>query len=183
MEIDWEFEVGGGAPVIDARWPGFVDLHLEPERIGEISEAAKFPPLSALLLALNADDSSLWTSKCDFWQSEVSADSLPDAVLLACYIDLLPLAGEVFHQPNEAENFCRALVACLEPVPIAYCAVELVIRSAVAGAREGFGVTAYLSAETAGQSEATQALTAAFAAFAAAAINLPAPESPASKIR
>jgi len=181
MEIDWEFEVGGGAPVIDARWPGFVDLHLEPERIAEISEAARFPPLSALLLALNADDSPLWTSKCDFWRSE--ADSLPDAVLLACYIDLLPLAGEVFHQPNEAENFCRALAARLDPLSIAQCAVELVIRSAVAGAMEGFGVTAYLSAETAGQSAVTQALTAAFEAFAAAAINLPAPESPASKIR
>ena len=26
MEADWEVEIGGGAPVIDALWPGFVDL-------------------------------------------------------------------------------------------------------------------------------------------------------------
>jgi hypothetical protein len=30
MEADWEFEVGGDAPVIDALWPGFVDLRLSP---------------------------------------------------------------------------------------------------------------------------------------------------------
>jgi hypothetical protein len=28
LEADWEFEVGGDAPVIDALWPGFVDLRL-----------------------------------------------------------------------------------------------------------------------------------------------------------
>ena len=30
MEADWEFEIGGGAPVIDAPGPGFVDLQHEP---------------------------------------------------------------------------------------------------------------------------------------------------------
>ena len=43
MEADWEVEVGGGSPVIEALWPGFVDLRLYPERIGEIQEAAGFP--------------------------------------------------------------------------------------------------------------------------------------------
>jgi len=37
MEADWEFEVGPdtaglAAPVIDACWPGFVDLRHNPER-------------------------------------------------------------------------------------------------------------------------------------------------------
>ena len=26
MEADWEFEVGGEAPVIEASWEGFIDL-------------------------------------------------------------------------------------------------------------------------------------------------------------
>ncbi len=32
MEADWEFEVGGDAPVIEAHWPGFVDLRQNPEQ-------------------------------------------------------------------------------------------------------------------------------------------------------
>ncbi len=42
MEVDWEVEVGGGAPVIEALWMGFVDLRRNPERLGEIAEAANF---------------------------------------------------------------------------------------------------------------------------------------------
>ena len=49
MEADWEVEVGGGAPVIDALWAGFVDLRRQPERIEEIAEAGKFPALAPLL--------------------------------------------------------------------------------------------------------------------------------------
>ena len=41
MEADWEVEVGGGAPVIEADWPGFVDLRGEPERVNEMEEVAK----------------------------------------------------------------------------------------------------------------------------------------------
>ena len=40
MEADYEVEAGGEAPVIEALWPGFVDLRLQPERIGEIQEVA-----------------------------------------------------------------------------------------------------------------------------------------------
>ena len=31
MEADWEFEVGGDAPVIEALWAGFVDLRSQPD--------------------------------------------------------------------------------------------------------------------------------------------------------
>ena len=30
MEADWEVEIGGGAPVIDACWDGYVDLRFNP---------------------------------------------------------------------------------------------------------------------------------------------------------
>ena len=43
MEADWEIEVGGKAPVIEARWPGFVDLRLHPERASQFPEAAELP--------------------------------------------------------------------------------------------------------------------------------------------
>src|ERR1035441_3063867 len=88
MEADWEVEIGGGAPVIEADWPRFIDLKSDPKRLGEIEEAAAFPPLTALLLALNAAASPLWTSKCDLWESEPAAS--------ACYIDMLSVEGKVF---------------------------------------------------------------------------------------
>ena len=55
MEADWEVEIGGDAPVIDAQWPGLVDLRANPERVCEIAEASAFPPLADLLLALNSE--------------------------------------------------------------------------------------------------------------------------------
>ena len=30
MEADWELEIGGDAPVIEAHWTGFVDLRADP---------------------------------------------------------------------------------------------------------------------------------------------------------
>ncbi len=47
MEADWEVEIGGedgdSAPIIDALWPGFIDLRRFPDRVAEITEAAGFP--------------------------------------------------------------------------------------------------------------------------------------------
>ena len=166
------------APIIDARWPGLVDLRRQPERIEEIQEAAAFPPLATLLKALNAANSPLWTAKCDLWEPEVaelaglaSASSPVSAGLfpqmaLACYVDLLPLAGEVFAQPWQAEAYCREWVSRLAPIRLPDCRVDLVIRQAVAGEAEGFGVTAYLSALGRERSAAAEALAAALAAFA-----------------
>ena len=41
MEADWEFEVGGDAPVIEACWEGFIDLRKTPERARQLPEAAR----------------------------------------------------------------------------------------------------------------------------------------------
>ena len=38
MEADWEIEIGGDAPVIEAHWFGFVDLRIEPSRANELPE-------------------------------------------------------------------------------------------------------------------------------------------------
>jgi hypothetical protein len=196
MEADWEFEVGGGAPLIEACWSGFVDLRHYPECVGEIQEAVDFPPLAALLLALNGAHSRLWTAKCDLWEPKADdvaglasdcrtaaqVGALPCAAL-ACYIDLLPVAGKVFAQPRQAEDFCREWVVRLAPVPLPDCCVDLVIRQAFAGEVEGLGVTAYLSAVGRDRSAATEALTAALAAFTDTIPGCNAPAMPTSKLQ
>jgi hypothetical protein len=175
MEADWEVEVGGGAPVIEALWPGFVDLRRNPERIGEIQEAAAFPALAGLLRSLNGAGSPVWTAKCDLWE--------PEANELACYVDLLPVAGVVFAQWEQAEAFCRELAARLAPVPLPECRVDLVVRQAIAGDTEGFGVTATLSATGEDQAGAAEVLTAVLVAFAGAVPPAAAAGKAASKLQ
>ncbi|HUV70901.1 MAG TPA: hypothetical protein VMW15_14665 [Terracidiphilus sp.] len=166
MEADWEVEIGGGAPVIEAEWHGLIDLWSNPKRAGEriveIDEAASFPALGALLLALNADGSPIWTSKCDLWTPEPAA--------LAVYVDMLPRAGKAFASWQLAEAFCRDFVANLEraapPKLSQEYNVDLVIRQAIAGEVDGFGITAYLSASAGCRADAEAALATIMAAFA-----------------
>lgn len=176
MEADWDVEIGGGAPVIEAEWTGtggsagFVDLRDHPERIGEVREAANFDPLAKLLLSLNAAGSPVWTSKCDLWE--------PEAGILAVYLDVLPLIGKIFAEWRQAEGFCRELVARLELVEHGEDGnVELVIRQAIAGERDGFGVTAYLSAQ------GPEALATTMADFADAVTKWEPPAMAGSKLQ
>src|SRR4051812_38986462 len=53
MEADWEFEIGGDAPVIEANWKGFVDLCAHPERVSELTECGELPALAEALVRLN----------------------------------------------------------------------------------------------------------------------------------
>jgi hypothetical protein len=161
MEADWEVEIGGGAPVIEADWPGFVDLQSHPDRIADIPEAVAFPPLARLLLSLNAPESPLWTAKCGLWEPEPAA--------LAVYVDVLPREGAVFGEWKHAEAFCREFVGRLGAIVLPKCGpecgIDLVIRQAIAGGVDGFGITAYLSAKGAVQEDAETALAAMMAGF------------------
>jgi hypothetical protein len=188
MEADFEVQVGGGAPVIDALWEGFVDLRRSPERVYEISEAAVFPALAQALLALNDIDAPLWTAKCDVWDPHaaalqepepgLSASPEPHHAALACYIDLLPRSSVVFASWKDAENFCRKWVARLdeeEPVgPTHNATLDLIVRQALAGDREGFGITAYLGVVADYRAGAEEALAAALKLFVAACPSHPA---------
>jgi hypothetical protein len=164
VEADWEVEIGGGAPVIETLWPGFVDLRSDAGRGGEIgamiAEAAAFAPLGDLLRALNGRESPVWTSKCDLWE--------PEPAGLAIYIDMLPREGTVFAEWRQGEEFCRKVVARLEAIALEACGpdcrIDLVIRQAIAGGAEGFGITAYLST-TAGGGSAAAAMAAMMAGF------------------
>jgi len=183
MEADWEVELGGGAPLVEALWPGFVDLRSSAERVGEIPEATVFPPLGELLKALNAPASPLWTAKCDLWQPNPD-DILPGALFAwASYIDLLPVEGKVFAQWQQAEAFCRKWVALLRPLPLADCRIDLVVRLAIAGETEGFGMTAYLGAAGACEAAAAERLAALMTLFAATIPGIETPAAPASKLQ
>jgi hypothetical protein len=83
-------------------------------------------------------------------------------------VDVLPVAGQVFARPEDAEAFCRQWTARLEPLELmelADCQVELVVRQALAGPVEGLGMTAYVSSEGRDHSEAARRLTAALMAL------------------
>lgn len=158
MDIDWEVEIGGDAPVIEAQWPGFIDLRKHPECVDEIFEVTLMAPLRELLLALNSGDSPVWTSKCDVWEPEPNA--------IACYVDILPREPQRFADWKELEKLCRALVSRImsemQDVPpensharrallvadgsAQDTSLNLVIRRALIGENDGFGISAYFAA-------------------------------------
>jgi hypothetical protein len=178
MEADWEVEVGGGAPVVEARWTGFVDLRGNPERITEIAEAAAFPALGSLLLSLNKAESPVWTAKCDLWEPELEAlggdtDAGVNAAL-ACYVDVLPRDGEVFTTLEQAEEFCRNWVGRLHGASALRGRVDLIVRQAFANEVEGFGVCAYLTGAGADRAAAARALEVALDMLAGAILDAPA---------
>jgi hypothetical protein len=179
MEADWEVEIGGSAPVIEADWSGFVELHNHPECIGKIVEAATFPALASLLLVLNAPESPVWTAKCNLWE--------PESAALAAYIDILPREGIVFGDWQQAEAICREYVGRLEALALpeceSDCRIDLVIRQAHASGAEGFGITAYLSTKGAAREESRTAMAVLMAGFANALPRRKPPETTGSKLQ
>jgi hypothetical protein len=155
MEAGWEFEVGGEAPVIEAVWPGFVDLRRTPNRASDLAETAHLPALAEALKKLNAAASPVWTSKCDVWQNlEPDAfdpdelDAPPGCAVhaMGCYIDLLPRSGQRWPIPDAAATFCKSLCDLLHTVPLQCCRLDFVIRRAfLTPDLMDLGITAYLT--------------------------------------
>ena len=178
MEADWEVEAGGDAPMIDAQWPGFVDLRLHPERAWQLPEAAELPALAEALATLNDAASLVWTSKCDVWPvlepDEFDPDELDAppgcaARAMGCYIDLLPRSDRLWAAPALAASWCKGVCARLRAVPLRSCRVDFVVRRAlISPERMDFGITAYLTACGPSAAEANRTLQAALAAFAGA---------------
>ena len=181
MESDWEIEIGGGAPVIEANWPGFVDLRPHPERAALLPEAAELPALAEALFMLNAVPSPVWTSKCDLWPvlnvSELNADELDappgcatDA--FACYIDLLPRAAYPWPTHIDTVEFCKRARSLLRGIALRCCRVDFFIRHAVITAEPHSptlmdrGITAYITACGPSEADAITTLQAALLAFA-----------------
>jgi hypothetical protein len=203
MEADWEFEVGGEAPVIDAAWTGFVDLRLEPERADELAETAEFPALAGVLAKLNGPGSALWTSKCDVWQvhdrAQWDADELDASTgcathAMACYIDLLPRSDRQWRLKDKVADACSGFCDRMHAVPLRCCRADLVIRRAIIEAHQDaaqrmdsdgrdLGITGYFMGCGSSAAQAGVALKGALDAFAGVILAAPAPAGDTSKLQ
>jgi hypothetical protein len=180
MEADWEFELGPdaegfAAPVIETQWAGFVDIQRYPERAGDLPESVLFPALGATLIQLNANDSLVWTSKCDYWPNLEANEFDPDeldappgstAHAMGCFIDVIPKKDQQWDLPEMAEKACKRICGLLNTVPVRCCRADLVIRRAfISPDRMDLGITAYLTSCGESVAEAKRTLEAALAAF------------------
>ena len=181
MEADWEFEVGGNAPMIEAWWAGFVDLRSEPERAWDLPEAGLLHGLAEALVKLNVATSPVWTSKCDVWLHLEAGEFDPDemdgppgcsAHAVGCYIDLLPRGDRQWLEPEMAAADCKLLCGLLRAVPLRCSRADLVIRRAFIAPNATdkqpprLGITAYLTSCGESPSDALRTLEAALAALA-----------------
>jgi len=176
LQADWEFEVGGDAPVIDTLWQGFVDLRAAPERVSDLPGTAQLPGLAAALAKLNSEGSPVRRSKCDFLpvleREEFDADELDapsgcSTHAVACYIDILPRADHAWSLPQPAEAACKLFCGRLGAVPLRCCRVDLIVRRAlIALNRMDLGMTAYITACGPTPAQAARTLEEALIAFA-----------------
>ena len=121
---------------------------------------------------------------CEKRDSQTRRSGLPSAISgnpsLPCsphIIDILATEGRVFPQWQQAEAFCRELIAQLASVPSpdlgSESTVTLVVRMAIAGQLEGFAVTAYFHARASKSTSASTNLAAVMTAFANAIPAIP----------
>ncbi len=176
MEADWEIEIGGDAPVIDACWPGSVDLRSAPEKALQLREVIELPALGSALAALNASGSSFYTVKGDVWPNQnpgrdpvqeidpIEFDAAPELAqyAVACYVDLLPRDSQYWTDPQDVIAWCQRVCAALRAISLSCSRVDLVARRAViAQERFAIGVTAYTAACGASEASAQTQLAAA----------------------
>ena len=153
MEADWEVEIGDEAPFIDACWDGFVDLRINPSRVGEIAETLQLAGLAEALVRLNAIPSPVWTSKCDVWRveefdpRELDAEQGSEFCAVGAYIDLLPRSDRQWTFLAMAERSCKYLCKALAGIPLRNCRADFVVRRAlIIPPVTDLGITAYLTA-------------------------------------
>jgi hypothetical protein len=173
VQADWEIELGGDAPVIDAGWPGYLNLRTNPDRVSDVVEVDALLGLAGALTRLNQADRSLWTAKCDVWTllefdpDELDAPRASATDGVACYIDILPAAPWEWREPSDALAWCKDVCRALGRSPLRACRADLIIRRAHLGpSDDSIGVTVYLSACGSNPPDATAHLGAALAVFA-----------------
>jgi hypothetical protein len=152
MDADWAVEIGPGQPRIDATWDGFVDLRRFPDAVGRVPEAAQHPALREILLALNAENSAVFTTKCDTWPLEsaeidpyeFSADSEHTGAGFASYIDVVDRDAAAFTSFAFHERRARELTSRLQALQLQQCRVDIVVREAISEHEDsGYGLTVY----------------------------------------
>jgi hypothetical protein len=151
MEADWAAEIGPGLDWIDADWAGFVDLRRRPEAIGEIPETVESSVLRDVLVAVNGASSTVFSVKCDVWELgrgevdplEFECGATDAGFGMASWIDLIARSAELFGSFERHEAWVRRATERLRMVAVGCGRVDLVVRSAVVGGQDGFGVTLY----------------------------------------
>jgi hypothetical protein len=151
VEADWSAEIGPGLDWIDADWAGFIDLRLHPEAIDAIPEATANTVLRETLASMNADESLVFTSKCDVWL--LTAEEIDPVEFdcsigecrtgMASWIDVIARDPDWFASFSRHEAWVRRATERLRGLPGSCGRADLVVRSAGCGGREGFGVTLY----------------------------------------
>jgi hypothetical protein len=178
MEADWSVEVGSGQHSIDASWEGFVDLQTSPHAINAIEEAIQHSALREALLSLNAEDSSVFTAKCDVWalvQEEIDPDEFGASheearVGFASYIDILERDPARFASFQFHEQQLRDIVSRLRMLALPQSRVDFVLRSATVKEQNGYGFTLYAAGCGSNEADAYSAWQAVLAAVVAATI-------------
>jgi hypothetical protein len=190
VEADWEIEIGGGAPVIEAHWSGFVDLRRHPEKAPELPEVLLLPALAHALVQLNSPQSPLDTVKSDVWSvteiDPLEFDAPPASAMhgLAAYIDCLHRNPQLWSDPNNAIAWCKKFCTALQAVPLRCCRADLVIRRAITGPNtDSIGITAYVSACGSSDNLARIQLEAALAVFADSVASAGVPNTAHSKLQ
>jgi hypothetical protein len=151
VEADWSAEIGGDAARIEGDWAGFVDLRGDAKAGEKIAEAREHAALRAALVELNAAESPVFTTKCDVWRlageeiDPLEFDASPDEarVGLACYVDVIARDRVGFGSFAWHEAWVRRAALALREEAVRHGRVDLVVRAAMAGGREGLGVTLY----------------------------------------
>lgn len=152
MEADWEFEVGGDSPVIEAYWSSFIDLRAHPERVSELTECRELPGLADVLVRLNAADSPVWTSKTDVFTperidpDEMEASREDAGHAISCYVDMLLRSPHIWTSPSAAKLACETLCAKLGAKPLACCRVDVIVRRVLLADANDLGATVYFTA-------------------------------------
>lgn len=146
-----------GSDVQSVDVPGilrFVDLRADPASIDQIEEARRHPGLKRALLALNSQDSPVFTSKCDVIQItkeeidplEYDADG-ETRCGLAYYIDLVVRKSTIFCSFSAHEMWLREVVKQLrESAQVRSARVDFVLRAATVFDCDGFAATCYIAA-------------------------------------
>lgn len=150
MEADWSVEIGADEPYIDASWDGRIDLRASASMIHTLQEA-RHAALRNALLNLNSLQSGLFTTKCDIWTlakneidpDEFGAERETAKIGFASYIDILERSSARFESFVYHEALIRNLTAHLRQIELTNGRVDIVLRAAADGGRQGFGLTVY----------------------------------------
>ena len=178
MEADWSVEIGPDLPSIDGSWEGFIDLRAAPSAVDSLPEATKLPALRAALLALNAANSQVFTTKCDAWALpgedidpyEFGASAEQARSGFASYIDILERDAASFASFTFHERRGRELTAHLRGLDLPRGRVDCVLRAAFMQGQSGYGLTLYAAGCGADDASAYASWKQVLAAAAAATI-------------